>query len=69
MAWDAESKIWNTSDGYAKIPSLFNAAHDKSFGMRDPMHAMFTLMDRAESLALAGAAESPGRNLFKRFLL
>ena len=60
VAWDAESKIWNTSDGYAKIPSLFNAAHDKSFGMRDPMHAMFTLMDRAESLALAGAAESPG---------
>ena len=58
VAWDAESKIWNTSDGYAKIPSLFSTVHDASFGMRDPMHAMYTLMDRPESLAPTEVTES-----------
>ncbi|AFN45948.1 hypothetical protein FBF34_03505 [Arachnia propionica] len=62
VAWNATSKLWNTSDGYAQIPSLFHVKDDSlsdpKVGMRDPLHAMYTLMDRPESLVSAGAAES-----------
>lgn len=64
VAWDATSKHYqDIAAGYGKVPSLFNAMEgvvvsDTSLDMRDPLHAMYTLMDRPENLNSTGVAGS-----------
>lgn len=54
VAWDAENPRWKSFQGYEDELHLF---HDPaSTTMLDPMHAMYTLMDRPTNLDLEKAA-------------